>query len=207
MTSHMHGRSLDRDRTVEPPGIESTATSSYDYADTMGIILHNADGRDTARDVEVFAYVVSHPTSREWHTDLPVEMEPLVFENPLGSNMSRTVSSVPPGFYRKAWWVVVGEPAEVTKAFVADDKPQVEDMSAAVCIDPYSRQGVPWLSTGRAYVVDLIVTGSNFDAVYFSGVFEGIVERDKDQSMSPTPGRTNRGGCRRSVGSLPCPGR
>lgn len=151
-------------------------------AQPMMLLLHNAEGRDTARDVEVFAYVAGQITSEEDMPAMhvPADTDPLVFENPLGSNPVRTIGSIPAGFSRKVYWALVGEPRPVAQAF-AQDVPNVAGVvSAAVAVDPYGRTEVPWMDFQAAYVVDLIVTGSNFDALYFSGVFESYMSEAED---------------------------
>ena len=163
--------------SVEPAGLEWTVGEVFG-AQPMILLLHNAEGRDTAVDVEVFAYVTSHFKRDDGMPSghVAVDSEPLVFENPLGSNPVRTASSIPSGFSRKAYWALVGQPGVIAQAFAQEPRDAAaNELLAAVAVDPYGRTEVSWMWFGRKYLVDLIVTGSNFDAVYFSGVVESVI--------------------------------
>lgn len=157
---------------AHPPGM-GLAVEFDDSAEAMQLLLRNRPGQDTARDVEIFASVSAEREDGA-STEIVVEYEPLVFENPLGSNGSRTSGTVPAGFSRPVWFALVGQRQAVARAFTVDAAPeQAHDVGAAVTIDPYVRSWMPWLEPQVNYDVKLVVTGSNFDAVTLGGRLRG----------------------------------
>jgi hypothetical protein len=158
---------------AQPPGVGVP----YDLDSVVGLqlLLRNDVGRDTAREVEVFASVVSHDDP-DCVEDVVVEYESLVFENPVGGNTTPTSATVPAGFARPVWFALIGTRKAASAGFVFDvDDREASDLGAAITIDPYARHGMPWLRTDRNYEAKLVVTGSNFDALTFAGTLRGAI--------------------------------
>jgi hypothetical protein len=165
--------------TLETHNISWGVKHGDGYRDALALYLHNETGQDTARDVEVF--VSAEAKLDDGSLSIAADGEPLVFHNPLSGEQPRTVSNVPSGFNRKVRWCLVGEPTHLSQTFGRTTLPlEVNqlDAIAAVYVDPSSRDDVGWMLPGLNYAVTFIVTGSNFDAVYFDGIFGGKLDAD-----------------------------
>jgi hypothetical protein len=160
--------------TLEAHSMSWAVKQGDGYRNALGFYLHNETGQDTARDVEVF--VSAEGKLDDGSLSIAANGEPLVFHNPLSGEQPRTVSNVPSGFNRQVRWCLVGEPTHLGQSFGRTTLPlelEYLDAVAAVYVDPSSRNDVAWMLPGVRYAVTFIITGSNFDAVYFDGIFGG----------------------------------
>jgi hypothetical protein len=150
--------------SVEPErGISMILPGSS--SDVIRLRLHNACRKHMARDVEV--RVVAWAETAE-QTDVAAEDEPLVVGNPFRGPHT-TMTSVAPGHSRTI--------ALATLDW--DEHPEGGGPGGYLCTGPrrttdrFSRM-VP----DRLYTIYLVVTGSNFDALFFRGVLGFAVEQE-----------------------------
>jgi hypothetical protein len=126
------------------------------------LMLCNQQGRDTARDVEVFASLTRDGA-------IVADQATLDFEDPttIGSS-GRSVATVPPGFAREVSLLVL-EP-------VWDSEGWLRAGTVA-----FFRPGTVVLRDQATYKVLIAVTGANFDAVHYVGHFRLDVDFDADE--------------------------
>lgn len=150
--------------------------------DGPAINVVNATGKDVARDVEVLATVLMPYEEEGEELPIPlVERETLLFNSPSRRSRDEWQTRVPPGFGRRVYFVLLGARAELFHSFRA-----VEDVTsrewkdvgqnAALAAYPPTRDNMFWLADGE-YIVELEVTGANFDALSYRGRF--AIETDE----------------------------
>lgn len=161
------------------------AVGSSGSAVTFWLRLANARGRDTARDVEVFVSTAAEVPEQESPTGvgyvIPAEDEPLLFGTPMSGRAEEQRVTVPAGHSRWLAFADAGEPGEVAAAVGADMSALMrlawrsgvdeEQPRARLRVDAPGEPVVPWLGFGVTYPVEIVVTGSNFDALRFRGEF------------------------------------
>jgi hypothetical protein len=149
----------------------SVSYSPYDSVSehVMYLSIHNEEGRDTARDVEVFAdaHAIDMPELRR------INGVNLNFDDALVEGLGRSTATVPAGYSRRVSFAIVRESLPDTKTFGHE---------AWVHIAVYPPRGVPVATVwdGLAYQVDVTVTGANFDAIFFRGIM-GVWTEPEDE--------------------------
>lgn len=133
--------------------------------DSLRIV--NEPGREPARDVEVFVTLTHHDRFRWPHTY--AEQQNLLLSNPLhGAGL--TVSHVPPGFSRRVMIAVLGDPDYLQSRFRSGRRAPVEtdEIAGLAGVAGLTTGQAPVLRSGQDLDVELVVTGSNFDAQTWS---------------------------------------
>jgi hypothetical protein len=155
------------------------------------LLLEAAKGKDTAEDVEVHVSVAK-PLFKG---SLPMRVRQsrrVCFDSFTESEDGEPRSNVPSGFVRRIPWAAVGHYrtlwALVPKGELPPGAPDAaeyyEDNTALLNLHPRNKRTVAALDTlfGGTYYVHVTVTGSNFDALNYSGVVD--VEKGSEP-MSP----------------------
>lgn len=158
---------VDQVSSAWPRGSDSSAT-------TMWMRLVNAAGRDPAHDVEVFVSMAGKVADPEVPGgvafDILAEDEALAFGSPMRGRAEETRATVPAGHSRWLAFADVGEPVSLArKAKVM--AMHVDEERARLCVDSPDEPLVPWLDFDVDYTVEIVITGSNFDALRFRGKF------------------------------------
>lgn len=153
--------------SIDPADVFISA--SVNLASVVRLVLANAQGRDTARDVEVFIYVTQPGTTTEAvggeftpmrSNRIIVDQANLNFDDPTGNGAGRSTASVPSGFWREVNFA----------ALVKLDQHDLDGRRAAGYFALYppllARRSYLWEAT--TYEVTITATGSNFDAVTYT---------------------------------------
>jgi hypothetical protein len=146
----------------QPNDFAVTANEQFD----SGIELSNAPGRDPALDVEVFFTIWSDEYEHEEATrNLGMRATPAYLQ------LLTTVTRINPGFLRKVPFVRLSYNPHGDSVAVGDWVPGTARADIFV---------------GRRYIIEIAVTGSNFDAVYFSGhaTVEAVTIGDDEEGVS-----------------------
>jgi hypothetical protein len=173
---------LKRPKLALSPGSEALGVVVGLDPIVMTLRLHNARGRDTAREVEVFVTVLSEGTPA---TYIVAEEANLNFDDPLPrvvnpggkigiakSEPGRSTATVPSGFARNVNFAVIGIQREGGKlgdawGYLALYPPRVAQ-DATLFFHMFS------------YHAWIVVTGSNFDAITYEGKLKVTEEDEPD---------------------------
>jgi hypothetical protein len=190
---HEKQREPKIDLQPDPRGRQSS--SSWSTADLLRLRIHNAPGRRTAEQVEVFASVVSRsPGDGDLWVRVHLEDKALNFDEPGGVPPGRSTTSVPSGFSRPVSFVLIGPPTSISERYGVEVKPdavgELPDWVAVPALYPAVRESATWFTRGKPLEVTLVVTGANFDAVTFRGEFEMSEEVDDRGEPSVLSGWT-----------------
>jgi hypothetical protein len=140
-------------------------------ADFPTLLVSNEVGRDSAREVEVFAHV-GHRVAPGVHIGV-VSRENLVFGDPRVVSTPASVTHVPAGFARELYFLLAGSRREVMRCFggVISSYDTVGDTAAtALLVHPLSSETLRWVDAGE-YSVTFLITGANFNAVRYVAQF------------------------------------
>jgi hypothetical protein len=145
------------------------------------LLLANEAGRETARGVELLAsvYELSSSVSRLTEDGRPGPVKVFV-DVPLNHDAAdgsygRPSTNVGPGAERRANMTRMGEPAHIYDTTAApplgSDSPVFELAWCGTWATwPERRDQLHWIESDQDYVLELLVTGDNFDAFRMRGV-------------------------------------
>jgi hypothetical protein len=144
------------------------------------ILLANEPGRETARGVEVLASVYEQPRGVGPNGEKFGAITQFI-DVPLNHNANdgaygRPYTNIGPGATRRVYFARIGEPEHIydswyrapTESTVAFDL----DWCGAWATYPARRDELHWIETGVEYIVELLVTGDNFDAFRVRGLIQ-----------------------------------
>lgn len=154
----------DGDITIPNESADSTFSP-------VRLLIHNAAGRETAHDVQVFVSV--ERSTSPGTTWIYAEDEPLRFDNPR-RKVAQTTATVPSGYARPVWFAVAGAASSTAQAMGkvhAANLPHSRGVLSAVVANESDDSDAVVLEPNQRYNVSFVITGSNFDALYYSGVF------------------------------------
>ena len=146
------------------------------------VFVQNQAGRDTARDVEVFISAIS----AERPGPLPdrhvaVERAALYFGHIETPDGLRQIAPVPAGFSRYVPLVGLGAADNLRKRLPGLETIPIPSPDAwAVLISDEMPVHSGWLDDGIDYLLEIVVVGTNFDAVAYRGTLrvETITNED-----------------------------
>jgi hypothetical protein len=153
--------------------------------------IDNEAGRATAEAVEV-SVTVSNKDVHGVH--YVARQESLSFDTPRPDAPGRSTASVPSGSSRPVSFALVGTADKIAAHFpphaYAQNMDRLQDNWAALSLCSVERRKLfPWLSKGKAYDVELVVTGANFDAATYWGRI-GLSEEEVPVNTVVPPGGT-----------------
>lgn len=153
----------------EGMSIPGWPSASDDIGSTaeLNIFIYNEAGRDPARDVEVFVSAVGPTDDGGFY--VAAERTNL-FYGRLRSGATTTIASIPPGFSRTVVLAVLGPPEAIRRMVDGLDPPSGRHDSWAALIVEGVRSHACWLHGDLEYRVELVIVGSNFDAVTYEGL-------------------------------------
>lgn len=184
-------RSSPRVSLTTPDEIEVPLMANAREAESgLYVDVMNQAGRDTARDVEVYIRPVSRfspnvPEFASRNDDAPLRNVNLGV--PLDGSIGLARTDIPAGVTRRVALFSVGHPAKILEETGPSEMTGFGDeyvashgldhfAVAALSLAPAKRNQMFWLGAGLSFGVELVVAGSNFDAVRYYGAF--TVERD-----------------------------
>jgi hypothetical protein len=144
----------------------------YPPVDALHLLVHNERGRDTAHEVEVFVTAVGRGKdyTREDPRSRATIQQNLNFNNPLQGQYGSRVASVPSGFSRRVHFVLLGGSDLIWQAHhQIEGAPRGPWGTAALALYPGRNDNIAYLEPDVEYDIELVVVGSNFDAVAYSG--------------------------------------
>jgi hypothetical protein len=160
------------------------------FVGTMRLRLYNEAGRDTARDVEVF--VTAHGRAvhdGEAVTLLIADEENLNFDSPIDGGPGRSTATVPSGYSRRVYFAILGSQSGIeAKLSPIMLEPQDGDSGepwGALAIYP-ARQAKAMFDASSEYYIEIVVTGSNFDALTYQGTI-GFRDDSEEVQEAPVP--------------------
>jgi len=154
---------------VEPSSPAFQVTVS-DRPAVVRLLIANKRGRDTARDVEVFAYAtrpITETTQVQGVTFPPggsavvADQANLNFDDPRADRPGRSTASIPSGFAREVNFATVAPMDDVDS--------QGRRGAGRLALYPTDRAETAILREETKYSIWITVAGSNFDAVTYLG--------------------------------------
>lgn len=149
-------------------GINIPSGSVYEF----GLFIKNSTGRDTAHDVEVFVSAYARqedgghfPVNRG---HFPVNRGQLTYGHIQGSNERPLSAAIPAGFSRHVLLAAMGAPDAVQGKLAGVRDPVPRESWAALAVDDRGTHSC-WLDTRYEYRIELVIIGSNFDALTYHG--------------------------------------
>jgi hypothetical protein len=141
------------------------------------LLLVNEPGRETAHGVEVLASVYEQPrgitADGQKFGAITQFIDVQLNHSANDGSLGRPSTNVGPGGVRRVYFARIGEPEHIydswyaapTESTVAFDL----DWCGAWATFPARREELHWIETGVEYIVELLVTGNNFDAFRMRG--------------------------------------